>query len=100
MSVLELEHGISRLPASERRDRLWEWFEALLGSTAVDLIPVDTAVAREAGRMKARCEAMGRPRPLADLLIAATAHVTGAVVVTRNTDDFDGLGVALLNPFR
>jgi toxin FitB len=99
LSVLELEHGIARLPASPRRDLLREWFEELLSSMAVEVVPVDAAVAREAGRMKARCEAGGRPRPLADLLIAATAQVTGDVVVTRNTPDFDGLGVALLNPF-
>ena len=34
-----------------------------------------------------------------DAMIAATASVHGLTVVTRNTRDFDGLNVPLLNPF-
>lgn len=89
-----------RAPPTGRRDLLRQWLEDLLTSTGVEIVPVDAAVAREAGKLKAQCEAAGRPRPLIDLLIAATAHVTGDVVVTPNTADFEGLGVALLNPFR
>ncbi len=36
---------------------------------------------------------------LEDALIAATALTHGLTVVTRNTKDFKGFGVALLNPF-
>lgn len=34
-----------------------------------------------------------------DAMIAATAAVHGLTVVTRNTRDFEGLNVPLLNPF-
>ncbi|PZR91074.1 MAG: VapC toxin family PIN domain ribonuclease [Stutzerimonas stutzeri] len=34
-----------------------------------------------------------------DAMIAATASVHGLTVVTRNTCDFEGLNVPLLNPF-
>lgn len=34
-----------------------------------------------------------------DAMIAATASVYGLTVVTRNTRDFEGLNVPLLNPF-
>ena len=34
-----------------------------------------------------------------DAMIAATAKVHGLTVVTRNVADFNGFGVALLNPF-
>ncbi|HEY6847325.1 MAG TPA: PIN domain-containing protein [Terracidiphilus sp.] len=33
-----------------------------------------------------------------DAMIAATAREHGYTVVTRNTDDFTGCGVQLLNP--
>lgn len=99
VTVLELEHGICRLPPTEKQTLLRQWLEDLLGSKATEVVPIDALVAREAGRLESRCEANGRTLPLADLLIAATAHVHGAVVVTRNTTDFEGLGVALLNPF-
>jgi len=36
---------------------------------------------------------------LEDGLIAATALVRGLTVVTRNVDDFEPLGVPLINPF-
>jgi predicted nucleic acid-binding protein len=35
-----------------------------------------------------------------DGFIAATAHVHGLTLATRNTGDFAGLGVALFNPFQ
>jgi len=34
-----------------------------------------------------------------DAMIAATARVHGLTVVTRNTKDFSGFNVQLLNPF-
>jgi predicted nucleic acid-binding protein len=99
VSVLELEFGISRLEASAKRTRLTQWLEGLLSSPAFEVVAIEAAVARAAGRLKARVEAGGRPRPELDLLIAATAQVRGAVVATRNTQDFDGLGVAVFDPF-
>jgi predicted nucleic acid-binding protein len=98
ISVMELEFGIERLEGARRRNLL-NWLEQLLASPAHQLVPVDVSVARAAGHLKRLAEASGRPRALADLLIAASAQVSGSVVATRNTPDFEGLGVALLNPF-
>lgn len=41
----------------------------------------------------------GQILTVADALIAATASVHGAVLVTRNIKDFQNLGVPLVNPF-
>ena len=99
ISVLELEHGISRLDDGVKRARLTQWLEQVLTSAAIEVVGVDLAVARAAGRLKSRLEASGRARPELDLIIAATAEVHGAVVATRNTPDFEGLGVPLFDPF-
>lgn len=99
LSLMELEFGLARLANGAKRDRLTRWVEAVLASPAVEIVSIDAAVARSAGRLKRLAERSGRPRPLADLLIAACAQVTGCVVATRNTADFEGLGVPLLNPF-
>lgn len=50
--------------------------------------------ARVSGRLSARLGNNG-----ADLLIAATALVAGATVVTENTSDFVPTGVITENPF-
>jgi predicted nucleic acid-binding protein len=96
VTIMELEAGIGAAPASKRL-RLQEWLETLLGSGAVEVHPVDTAVARVAGRLRAA----RRSRPVAteDLLIAATALSRGAVLATRNTRHFEGLGVPIVNPW-
>ncbi|MDP3236109.1 MAG: type II toxin-antitoxin system VapC family toxin [Myxococcales bacterium] len=99
ISLMEIEYGLSRLPKGEKRDRLTKWVEGVLASPAIEIVSVDAAVARSAGRLKRLAEAGRRPRPNADLIIAACAQVTGSVVATRNTADFEGLGVPLLNPF-
>ncbi|MEW5737627.1 MAG: type II toxin-antitoxin system VapC family toxin [Myxococcota bacterium] len=98
VSLMEIEFGIARAPAT-RRPTLLTWLESILASPAHVVVPIDQAVARAAGQLKHRTLAAGRPRPLSDLLIAASALVTGSVVVTRNVSDFEGLGVALLDPF-
>jgi predicted nucleic acid-binding protein len=98
ISVMEIEFGIARAPA-HRQPALTAWLETVLSSEAHELVSVDAAIARAAGQLKGRTERAGRPRPWADLIIAASALVTGSVVATRNTGDFEGLAVPLVNPF-
>lgn len=58
-----------------------------------DALPMDRVVAQAYGRVAAAVVVAGRqPRARSlDLLIAATALRHGAVLRTRNTDDFRGL---------
>jgi predicted nucleic acid-binding protein len=41
----------------------------------------------------------GRPSSPLDLMIASVARARGATMVTRNTVDFEGCGLALINPW-
>ena len=95
---MELSTGVDSAPESKRA-RLAEWLEALLSSGAVRVLPIDEAVGRVAGRLRARTVRTGHTRPLEDLLIGATALAHGAALATRNVRDFEGLGVVLVNPF-
>lgn len=56
---------------------------------------MDARVAAQAARLQ-----VPDPRPPNDALIAATALVHELVVVTRNTRDFAGTGVLLLDPWQ
>ena len=96
VSVLELEAGVRASPAA-RRVKLALWLDALLESGAVEVIPVDVAIARMAGKLRA--ETSKRPVALEDVLIGATALSRGMTLATRNTSHFKRLGVSIVNPF-
>jgi predicted nucleic acid-binding protein len=97
MALMELELGVLLM---ERRDRvqggrLRAWMEQrVLPKFTERTLPVDAAVAL-------RCAALHVPDPRSerDALIAATALVLGMTVVTRNVGDFEGVGVAVVNPW-
>ncbi|MEI6178972.1 MAG: type II toxin-antitoxin system VapC family toxin [Verrucomicrobiota bacterium] len=58
------------------------------------ILPVTTAIADRWGRMLAI-----RPLPQVDALLAATAQEHDLTLVTRNENDFAGLGIRVFNPF-
>ena len=97
VTVLELERGTLLM---ERRDInqgaiLRRWLEGeILTPLAARILTIDVAIAR-------RCASLHvpDPRPERDALIAATALMHGLTVVTRNTADFEPMGVTLLNPW-
>lgn len=63
------------------------------------ILPVTQAIAECWGEFEAKRQLMGRPLNVPDGQIAATALLHGLTLVTRNTKDFEGLGVAMLNPW-
>ena len=97
MSLYEIEQGILLL---ERRDPkqsavLRNWLDGtLIPAFAGRIIAVDATIAMMAARLQ-----IPDPRPIADSLIAATAIIHGLTIATRNTSDFQGLPLALFNPW-
>lgn len=96
VSVMELEAGVSGAPVA-KRVRLAAWLEELLSSGAVQIVVMDVAVARVAGRLRAVTR--HRTVPTEDLLIGATAIAKSMTLATRNTKHFESLGVPVINPF-
>ena len=98
VSVMEIEIGILRVARRDgaQSDALRRWLERqVFAAFAGRILSVDVPVAM-------RCAQMLVPDPKADrdALIAATAHVHGLIVVTRNTADFRAMGAPLVDPWR
>ena len=77
-----------------RAQALQAWLADVMSHFGNRLLPIDTAVFEQWGRMNAI-----RPVPVIDALLAATAKANGLILVIRNVADVAGLGVDVLNPF-
>lgn len=100
LSVLtlgEIRKGVEGVSDARRRQRLSDWLESDLRQFFYGrILSVDAAVADRWGRLVADA---GRPLPVVDSLLAATALTHDLVLVTRNVQDFSGLPVQLCNPW-
>jgi toxin FitB len=96
----ELYDGAYRLPDGRRKSTLLALIvdlEAL--SFKGRILPFDLTSSRHYGSIKAVRRSEGKPIGTPDAIIAATAKSFRFQLATRNTRDFDGLGLDLVNPF-
>lgn len=96
MTLGEIRTGVDRLRTrdADQADVFGRWLSELRTRFAGRILPVDARVADRWGRLNATAS-----RNTVDSLIAATAHVHDLTVVTRNTKDFEGCDVPLVNPW-
>lgn len=94
ITVEELYYGLSWRP----NQRIYEWVERFINEYC-EVLPVTASISRRAGILRGEFQSAGITRTQADMLIAATAMEHGLAIVTRNLKDFEGCGVALLDPF-
>lgn len=100
VTLAELRHGIDRLAAGRRRERLDSWLQRDLPDRFGErVLPVTRDVADVWGRIITKCEALGRPIGVMDAFIAATADVHKLTVVTRNESDFESAVANVVNPW-
>jgi hypothetical protein len=97
LTLGEIRRGVEGLPAGVRRLGLSDWLENDLPRFfAGRLLGVDAQVADRWGRMLAGA---GRPVPVIDSLLAATALQHDLVLVTRNLRDFGFVGLRTFDPW-
>lgn len=103
LSVLtlgEIHQGIAQLPPGARRDSLQYWADSELSRRFHGrILPVDAETAAEWGRLSGSARASGRPLPVVDALLAATAITHHLTVVTRDVADIERCGARVLNPW-
>jgi predicted nucleic acid-binding protein len=103
LSVLtfgELEKGLSKLGDSRRKLKLRNWVDCdLKHRFSGRILAFDYETACRWGEISGSAERIGRPMPVIDGQLAATALIHGMTFVTRNSSDVECCGVMLLNPW-
>lgn len=87
----KIEKGILKLRATDpvRGQKLTDWLGSVEQRFAGRILPLDAAALHAWAKLAAEAELAGRPLPVMDGLIMATAHRHGLTVVTRNGQDFE-----------
>ncbi len=95
----ELRFGIDLLEDGKRKNDLLTWYAQLCLSYREHVIAPSQKICELWGTLRAERKRLGRPLPMADGLIAATALHESMALVTRNVKDFQGIGVEIINPW-
>ena len=96
----ELEFGLRLMPQGSRRDQLQATLWEFVAEYRDRILPLDRTGAEWAAQFRAQAHRSGRVLDLGDALIAGTAKAHDLAVATRNTIDFDGLGVKVIDPWQ
>jgi hypothetical protein len=100
ITVAEILYGMELLPRGKRRDSLLLDAEAMFREDfASHILVFDEHAARALSTIAAARRGRGRPITTLDAQIVAIALANGATLATRNTADFQGCGVRLINPW-
>jgi predicted nucleic acid-binding protein len=97
----ELRYGLALLPAGKRRNALSKAVEEILDEDFQDrILAFDRAAARAYAVIAAARRSTGRPISQFDCQIAAITRTNEAILATRNTADFEGCGIRLIDPWK
>ena len=101
VTLAEIHRGLKRLPAGKRRDGLERRFLDFLsrGFDGGRIRAFDRSAAEIYGDLCRLREREGRHADPVDMMIAAVARTADAAIATRNTGDFEGCGLRLIDPW-
>jgi predicted nucleic acid-binding protein len=97
----EIRYGLARMANERKRNDLIVRVDALFETGFQgQVLRFDRACAMAYGEVRHSRQAAGRPITVEDAMIAATARAYAVqAIATRNTKDFDGCGVTLIDPW-
>ena len=96
----EILHGLLLLPPSRRRSALEAAATSMFGEDfAGRILEFGSDAAPVYAQIASARRRAGRPIAHFDAQIAAIARFMGAAIATRNTADFDGCGVTVVDPW-
>jgi toxin FitB len=97
--IAEIGYGVARLPSGARKSALASALERMADAFLDRTLPFDAVAASHYGPLRVLHNTSGRAAAPVDMMIAAIALTHNLTLATRNTRDFEGLGVKLINPF-
>lgn len=96
----EILYGIRLLQDGQRKRRLWEAAQAIFNEDfAGQVLSFDSEAADDFADIAARRREVGRPISQFDAMIAAMTRSRGASLATRNSKDFEGCEIEVINPW-
>lgn len=99
ITAAELLQGVLVLPQGRRRDQLNAAVDGVLATFRGGVLEADQRAAPYFADIRATRRRLGRPIGSMDAWIAAICRRHDVPLVTRNVRDFEGTGIAVLNPW-
>jgi toxin FitB len=100
ITVFEARFGLALLPKGRRRSGLERVFDRVLTEDLSNrVLALDSMAAVTAAQIAADRQRAGRVVDLRDTLIAGIAQARRATIATRNVRHFEGLDVAVVDPW-
>jgi predicted nucleic acid-binding protein len=101
MTQAEILYGLMLLPPGRRRAALEDAASSMFAEDFGErVLGFGSEAAPAYARIAADRRRSGRPISHFDAQIAAIARLMGAAIATRNTADFEGCGVTVVDPWR
>jgi predicted nucleic acid-binding protein len=99
VSQAEILSGLAIMADGRRRREFEKTASEMFDEFDERILPFDSTAAITYAELFALRRRAGRPTTPQDLMIAAIARANDASMVTRNTADFEGCGLTLINPW-
>jgi predicted nucleic acid-binding protein len=99
VTIAEIAFGIQKIRPNERAVRLEQGLAEWRRRFAGRIFGLTEAAARAYGEIMGQAVREGRPMSAPDGMIAAIARVNGGRLATRNTRDFAGTGIEVVDPW-
>ncbi|MFV9505924.1 MAG: type II toxin-antitoxin system VapC family toxin [Oscillochloridaceae bacterium umkhey_bin13] len=100
ITIGEIRKGVEKLTDAARQERIYTWLTShLLIRFDGRILPIETDTMLIWGALTGRLEKEGLTLAAVDSFIAAIALQHQLIIATRNTSDFQGTGLQLINPW-
>jgi len=103
ITIGEIRFGIEKLDKENQSKKikiLSDWLDNdLMQRFEGRIVDIDKQTMLQWGEINGQLQKIGRPMSIMDSLIASSCLTNGFVLITRNTKDFYGFEIEMVNPF-